>query len=261
MAIVTKVQKAAVRVSGSEPSAPKTTRPSAEKRRPPTTEQTAPRIGRKLDAVPDRIDVRDWLYQPTLQPLPDVLVNCPRVPRILDQGQEGACTGFALAACINYQLAGRGLLTPRRKDRLVSPRMLYEMARRYDEWPGERYSGSSARGAMKGWVAHGVARQQLWPDDLQGASHLDEARSRDAQLTPGGAYFRVVHRNIRDMHAAISETGILYATLMVHEGWDDPKGTTVEVVSLQDGKKLKDRIPVIARKGRADGGHAVAIVG
>lgn len=34
--------------------------------------------------------------------------------------------------------------------------MLYELARRYDEWPGEGYEGSSARGAMKGWVRHGV---------------------------------------------------------------------------------------------------------
>ena len=38
----------------------------------------------------------------------------------------------------------------------VSPRMLYDMARRYDEWPGENYDGSSARGAMKGWHKHGV---------------------------------------------------------------------------------------------------------
>ena len=34
--------------------------------------------------------------------------------------------------------------------------MLYEMARKYDEWPGEHYEGSSARGGMKGWMAHGV---------------------------------------------------------------------------------------------------------
>lgn len=29
------------------------------------------------------------------------------------------------------------------------------MARRYGEWPGENYEGSSARGAMKGWHQHG----------------------------------------------------------------------------------------------------------
>ena len=50
-----------------------------------------------------------------------------------------------------------------RDDDEVSPRMLYEMARRYDEWPGEDYSGSSARGAMKGWHKHGVCSTHHWP--------------------------------------------------------------------------------------------------
>ena len=56
----------------------------------------ANRKGRKLDAFPDKIDLRDWPYQPTLAPLPDQIVNCARVPEVLNQGQEGACTGFAL---------------------------------------------------------------------------------------------------------------------------------------------------------------------
>jgi hypothetical protein len=247
--------------AGSERSGPKTTRPSADKRREPASPATAQRIRRTLDAAPDRIDVRDWQYQPTLLPLPDLIVNCRRVPRILDQGSEGACTGFALAACINFQLAGRGLVTARDMQRLASPRMLYEMARRYDEWPGEKYAGSSARGAMKGWVAHGVARQALWPDTLHGPGHLDDERAKDAQRTPGGAYYRVIHRNIRDMHAAISETGILYATLMVHEGWDDPKGRQATLEYAHGGRRVVEKIPIIERKGRADGGHAVAIVG
>lgn len=77
---------------------------------------------RTLDAFPDRIDLRDWPYQPTLAGLPDMLANCGKVPVILDQGQEGACTGFALSAVINYLLGQRGL------KRVASPRMLYEMA-------------------------------------------------------------------------------------------------------------------------------------
>lgn len=62
---------------------------------------------RKLDAFPDRIDVRDLSYQPTLAGLPDILVNCDKVPLILNQGKEGACTGFALSAVINYMLKQR----------------------------------------------------------------------------------------------------------------------------------------------------------
>ena len=236
-------------------------RPAPPAEAPRTTEQ---KIGRRLDAFPDRVDVRDWFYQPTLAALPGQLVNIGSVPTILDQGNEGACTGFALAAVINFLLAAHGVRKP------ASSRMLYEMARRYDEWPGEEYEGSSARGAMKGWIAHGVCLDNTWPKDLRGAQHLTTEVSREARGIPGGAYYRVEHRAIRDMHAALAETGILYITLMVHSGWENPgvhpgrpqaKRVTVRVVDGKGTRKKIYRLPVIQRHGAADGGHAVAIVG
>lgn len=259
-----KTKKSVTRFEDSavETSSPKTTRPSAvERREPPEQLNTAEKIHRKLDAAPDRIDVRDWLYQPTLSPLPDQVLNYSLVPAILDQGTEGACTGFALAAVINYQLATRNLLTTRDLERIVSPRMIYEIARRYDEWPGENYEGSSARGAIKGWVAHGVARRTSWPDKTHGPGNLSSKIADEAQLTPGGAYYRVMHRNIGDMHAALSEAGVLYATLMVHEGWAEPGPLTTQINYVLSGNLLQLDLPVIARKNRADSGHAVAIVG
>lgn len=236
---------------------PKTTRPEALSRRlPEARNTTGQKIGRKLDAFPDRIDVRDWFYPPRLTALPDQIVNCDSVPAILDQGQEGACTGFALAAVINYLLADRN-----RRERRVSPRMLYEMARRYDEWPGEDYSGSSARGAMKGWVAHGVCTAETWPVEMLGTSHLTPELAEEAQLTPGGAFFRVMHREVRDMHSALHEVGILYVTLMVHAGWEKPVPQGKPLV-YADGTNTREReMPIIIRDGPADEGHAVAIVG
>jgi hypothetical protein len=208
-----------------------------------------------LNTLPDSIDIRDFVYQPGLLPVPPVLVNCSRVPEILDQGQEGACTGFALAAVANFLLHNQG------QSRRVSPRMLYEMARRYDEWPGEWYEGSSARGAMKGWLRHGVAQRSLWGDKLCGTKNMTPAVVRDAMKCPGGAYYRVNHRQVRDMHAALAEVGILYATLMVHEGWFEP-GPGVSTIEYLDGSKKKTlKLPIITRKGRADSGHAIAIVG
>lgn len=206
---------------------------------------------RKFDAFPDRIDIRDWAYQPTLAPLPDEIVNCRDVPVVLDQGTEGACTGFALAAVINFLLAKRGVR------RVVSPRMLYEMARCYDEWPGERYEGSSARGAMKGWMRHGVCERGAWKDTLFGRSHLDAAIAEKALETPCGSYFRIKHKEVRDVHAALNETGIVYCTMMVHDGWMAPGPTTV---SVADGGR-KRTLPVIRRQGRSDSGHAIALVG
>src|ERR1041384_5822740 len=139
---------------------------------------------RRLDARPDTLDFRDHMYEPTLievpteRPLSDYQKT--RVP-ILDQGREGACTGFGLATVIHYLLRSRRVVPDRGE---VSPWMLYDMARRYDEWPGENYEGASARGAMKGWQKHGVCTLKCWPKDDK--DHGDDYRGRftEAQSRP-----------------------------------------------------------------------------
>jgi len=240
----------------------KTTRPEADSRRAPENpREVFFKAGHRLDAMPDRIDIRDWFYQPSLAPLPRQIVNCGRVPVILDQGREGACTGYALAAVVNYHLHQQldgGDEAPRYP---VSPQMLYELARRYDEWPGEAYEGSSARGAMKAWVRHGVCHWEHWPPTSKGATHLTTAVARDALRAPGGAFYRVMHRQIRDMHAALAEAGILFVTVMVHDGWQRPGPETRQVTYEVQGETRVRDLPVIQRRGRADSGHAVAIVG
>ncbi|MGE3314040.1 MAG: C1 family peptidase [Planctomycetaceae bacterium] len=198
----------------------------------------------KLDARPDTPDFRDLLYVPTLVEVPR-RVDLSRyraydVP-ILDQGQEGACTGFGLATVVHYLLL---TLTDDRDATRISARMLYEMARRYDEWPGEDYSGSSARGAMKGWHKHGVCTDELWPYVINLAdSTLTDERAEDAAERPLGAYYRVNHKDLVAMHSACAEVGILYATAAVHEGWQNVGA---------DG--------IIHNKGGMIGGHAFAIV-
>ena len=117
-----------------------------------------------LNAIGDTPDHRDYDYQPALIQLTPS-VDPPVNPVVLDQGREGACTGFGLAAVINLLLERRG------EQRQVSPRMLYEMARKFDEWEGEDYSGSSCRGAMKGWPGHRSASLK----------HTSSAGQREAQ--------------------------------------------------------------------------------
>ncbi|MBY5794988.1 C1 family peptidase [Rhizobium leguminosarum] len=199
---------------------------------------------RTFDALADTIDFRDAVFAPTLirvESETDIgtYYNL-RIP-VLDQGSEGACTGFGLATVANYLLKVRGR-DPTADE--VSAWMLYAMAKRYDEWPGEAYNGSSARGAMKGWFKHGLCAYALWKERDPDPT-LEEKRSADALARPLGAYFRVNHRDLVAMHAAINETGILYATSRVHDGWQavKPKQENIEY-----------------RPGQI-GGHAFAIVG
>jgi hypothetical protein len=199
---------------------------------------------RIFDALPDTIDFRDIMYEAALIEVPGAsdldsfrAIGLP----VLDQGQEGACTGFGLATVVNYLLAKRG------KEKLAdeaSAAMLYVMAKRYDEWPGEDYEGSSARGAMKGWHKHGVCAARLW-EDSKSDWEIDAQRAADALNRPLGAYYRVNHLDLVAMHAAISEVGILYATASVHQGWMEVKSGDDQIVYSQD----------------VVGGHAFAIVG
>ena len=43
----------------------------------------------------------------------------------------------------------------------------------------------------------------------------------DAVQRPLGAYYRVDTRSVTDMHVALNEIGILYASAVCHSGWDD----------------------------------------
>ncbi|MBB3443601.1 C1 family peptidase [Rhizobium sp. BK379] len=199
---------------------------------------------RTFDALPDTIDFRDTIFIPTLVRVPaksDLQAYRNFKIPILDQGSEGACTGFGLATVANYLLRARGQ-NPTADE--VSAWMLYAMAKRYDEWPGENYNGSSARGAMKGWFKHGLCAYALWKERDPDPT-LEEKRSADALARPLGAYFRVNHKDLVSMHAAISETGILYATARVHDGWQAVKS---------GDENIEYRPGVI-------GGHAFAIVG
>jgi len=198
----------------------------------------------KLDARRDTLDFRDRMFTPTLVEVPARSnlgayrrLNIP----VLDQGNEGACVGYGLATVANFLL---GKLRPDDFAGWVSPRMLYVMAKRYDEWPGEHYSGSSARGGMKGWHKHGVCTAEVWKDTKYKSNDFTAERSANALNCLLGAYFRVNHKDLVAMHAAIAEVGVVYASASVHSGWDNVGS---------DG-----RIPFV---DDYEGGHVFAIVG
>ncbi|BCG49009.1 Cysteine protease [Citrifermentans bremense] len=196
--------------------------------------------GRKLYVRPDTLDFRDRMFVPTLLEVP-MRMGLEEYLRyevpILDQGTEGACTGFGLATNVNYLLRKRRVIPDTVS---VSPWMLYQLARRYDEWPGENYEGSSARGAIKGWHKHGVCATGL----CEKGGRLTEEALKDAPKRSLGAYFRVNHKDLVAMHSALAEVGVLFATASVHSGWENVGS---------DG--------VIKKSDTIIGGHAFAIVG
>jgi papain like protease len=216
---------------------------------------------------PDPPDLRDRLYNPILRVLePEFNTRPYDDPRLVkDQGTTPACTGFALAAMVESLTFKRWethqrLQQVREQPVAVSPYMLYYFARRYDELRGsDPEDGSTARGAMKSWHKHGVCRLDLWPTiDLPRLAPLKAKKKQklnsnhrenwvsDAFRTPLGAYYRVDHLSIADLHAALSEIGVIYVTARIHEGWRSPQA---------DGRILNQRAAAPL------GGHAFLLVG
>ena len=224
-------------------------------------------FGRTFDARPDRIDFRDLQYRPRLVSLPDQYPSETDIKRhfaayrasdmVLNQLKEGSCTGFGLAAVVNYlrwEIVLRESAKSGEKARAVpkvSPRMLYQNARLYDEWKGEDYEGSSCRGAMKGFHKHGVCKAKLWPYQVNGEiGRALPGWDQDAPLTPLGAYYRVDSRSLVDLQSAIFETHAIYVSANVHDGWN----------RIEKSKSLAQA--TITPPRREDfGGHAFAIVG
>jgi len=214
----------------------KVTRTKAAKKQ--ATDQFERINGYLLNAVEDTPDFRDFDYQPALLRLKDSIAP-PQERFLLDQGREGACTGFGLAAVTNL------LLTRGNHERKVSPRMLYEMAKKFDRWEGEDYAGSSCRGAIRGWYSMGVCSEEKAPyvaSEKDWSLSLEQAL--DARATTLGAYYRVKKR-LSDYHAALNEVGALFVSANVHKGW-------------YRGAVKNGKIPF---KSGSIGGHAFAVVG
>jgi hypothetical protein len=224
------------------------------------------RVRSAVNVVPDKIDFRDRVYQPSLVRAPSPRLDSlsslhgkigEPLP-VLDQGNSNACTGFGLASVVNYLRRLSGL----EPDALVSAQMLYSMARRYDEFPGsaKEDTGSSVRAALKGWFRHGASSADCWPNEDGKAipepdpKHPEKDWWFDAVRRPLGAYFRVETHSISDLHVALCDIGVLYASAICHSGWEE---------GFEKGRKESDgiwEIPAVAAD-RDDYGHAFMIYG
>jgi hypothetical protein len=224
-----------------------------------------------LDARPDRLDLRDREFLPLVCSLPPQFPTAPTLAKylssyvksglVLNQGKEGACTGYGLASVVNYLTWTRALEEKKTKGfRSISPHMLYDLAQFYDEWPGEDYEGSSCRGAMKGWHKHGVCEATIWKASVRRKTKKPYKPAgnwtRDAATRPVGVYFRVNHKSVVDMQAAILNMGAIYVSADVHGGWALAK-------RKQPPKIAHNALQVIEfnTATKASGGHAFALVG
>ncbi|WP_299820042.1 C1 family peptidase [uncultured Roseibium sp.] len=213
---------------------------------------------RLLETSADVGDVRDYLYKPTLAGLaPRIDPRDGTAPwwsdeRIRDQGNESSCTAHALAGIIDHLRArDRMLNLPKdaplpAEDRRswASADMLYNIARFHDEFPGESYSGSSIRGALKAFYFNGACSEAVTRGLSDQQWHMTREILESARRVQLGAYYRVRPR-LSDVHAALNEAGLVLASADLHPGWATDGG----------------RIPFGDRKAKRIGRHAFILVG
>ena len=219
---------------------------------------------RTSKARKDNADARDRLFRPAPISLDDEFPRKEVIARflgayskaglILNQGREGACTGFGLGCVVNY-LRWIKAGTPAEFES-VSPRMLYTLARRYDEYEGESYEGSSCRGAIKGWFSNGVCLEGDWPYAPEASNPPRYGYAEAALATTLGVYYRIEIKSVTDMQAAIAQHGAVFVSAYTHGGWD-------AVPRVPKPPTAHSDLPVIAFDGRPsmEGGHAFALVG
>ncbi|SSW69528.1 hypothetical protein [Achromobacter agilis] len=244
--------RAAQKKPAAKASARKTPRPRKPRKLPPE-------LPFRRSAKPDAFDARDIAFHPNISVTPKTEMIPAMGLTVKHQGETSACTGFALSTIVEYLLR-RSEREPRPA---ISPFMLYSMARRYDEFPGSvDDNGSSLRGALKGWFKHGACAQALFPELEMPAAASETADDwwLDAVKRPLGAYYRVDTRSIVEMHAALNEVGILYASAGCHSGWDAGHGITPRTAPATPVAQPFWIIPANDQESAMDG-HAFVIVG
>ncbi len=207
---------------------------------------------------PDALDFRDLPFRPNIGVTPKPRLFPTLRLDVKNQEDSSACTGFALSLVVEFLLR-----RAQRENSTVSPYMLYSMARRYDEFPGSKDEGSSLRGALKGWYKHGACADSLWATGVNMPPAPDKPAKDwwlDAVKRPLGAYYRIAARAIRDIHAALNEVGIVYASAVCHAGWDEGAGLKQPRARPRSFRSSIWTIPP-RKAARDDGGHAIALVG
>ncbi len=152
--------------------------------------------------------------------VPDVLPTsryCHVPPRLfpLDQGGDPHCVGYA----------SRGLLYAGPIVNRGGPdaRTIYTEAQKRDEWEGEAYAGTSARGAMKYLQEQGLIESYVWAWSAETIRLWHLTTNRPTLL--GYNWYSSFNAPTRDGFISIGPNAHIqggHETLSI--GWDDRRG-------------------------------------
>lgn len=216
--------------------------------------------GRGLGWRRQTLDLRDHAHAYAAHPrvaaaLPPYVDLRPMMPPVYDQGQLGSCVANATAALLQYE---RRRLSVPEGDRVPSRLMIYYGAREM-EGTAAVDAGSEIRDAIKFVAANGTAFEDgpdAWPYDVSRFAQRPPRACYDSAYRDAGVIYRPVAQNATQLMAALAEGWPVAFGFMVYSGLDSD-----EIARNYRDDPASGRLIMPGRNERAEGGHAVVLVG
>lgn len=197
-----------------------------------------------LGFIPSPNDRRNLMmsaFLPTF-PIPEKKDYTEEMTPVGDQGEEGACVGFAVAIGLKeYQEKKE-----HQRHIPLSPRFVYEEARKIDGFP-DHEQGTSCLAAMKVLEQKGVCEWDFWPYDVQRVGEPKPGTEENAKQYRIQAYGQL--DSLETMKRSLVVDGPFVAGVPVYENW-----RTQEVWGT-------GKIPAPPENENPIGGHAICMVG
>jgi len=192
--------------------------------------------------VPDKIDKRDYIYQPNQVRLPSVVDLRSYCTPIEDQGSLGSCTGQAIAGAIE-------MLNKRNNKPTDVSRLFIYYYTRLLEGTVNYDSGAYIRDGIKACNHYGAPLERLWPHDIgKFRTRPSESANIDAAQRKVTLYERAT-----DFDACINALSNGYSVVV---------GFTVYTSFMTPIVYKSGIMPYPnTRKEKILGGHAVLLVG
>jgi C1A family cysteine protease len=188
---------------------------------------------------------RMMLVSPTAMPLPRAVMSAQikNVP-LLDQGREGACTGFSGVTMMMHELRKMG------NSAILSPQDLYKRTRMDEGTPLEEDSGAEVRDTVEAAHIYGVCQESLDP-------YKDDAAHYSAPITDAQAQDALKHK----IRLSVRCSTLAAIKHSIAQGCTVQFGFTCFESLMSQQAAATGEIPYPERGEQSIGGHAMLIVG
>lgn len=192
---------------------------------------------------PDKPDIRDLIFSPTVTKLPTKVDLRPECPPIYDQGQLGSCTANAVSGHLDFnrKKQGEAFFFPSRLFVYYQERLL--------EGSVETDSGASIRDSVKVVKNYGAPPESVWPYNVGMFATEPSTEAYDDAVKYEALQYLRITRSEASMEACLAEGFPFVAGISVYDSFES------------DSVAKTGKVPIPKKTESLLGGHAIMIVG